>query len=384
VITLNNRWQDKIIDKVYVWMDYKKVRMDHIDVEYHFVGSEDIYPITLRDENEINECLRVFTMQSKRNKYQLEKEDKRLVYLDKDNDKKPNSRIVENDLVGNSFRNIQVKKPKKIVVNFKRIAALATLSIVLIGGYKLVKKINSTKDVFTYRNPDNKIEAMSDKMVVSGYGKAREIFNKLLDGSSTVSSNDIMFLSDFLTYASMTNSDYKGNITYTRFDTSEALYKASENDRDDQENKIIGGILSQEDSLYKNCFLPNISSDRYSFDEDKSYRYFIYATSLIRGGEASHTVNSSYYNENIMVADKTDYSYFRNRMTPFERMNIYTRIKGFLSGDFEFKYKRDVFLNCYDLTRYNKDEYMQWLDTQIALENQKLINENTKNSGKSR
>lgn len=380
---MNNIWNNRIIDEVRVYMNYKKGKKDHAEVLFHFDGVGEIYPLTLSKEQEIDDCIEAFTTQTNMNKYQLEKYEKKLFYFDKDNYKDSKINIIENDLVNNKITKVRVGRPTRIVTNFKRVVAVPVLIVLLAGGYKLMKVLNSRKDFIQYRNPDNKIETTVDKKVINGSNRAKNIFNRLLEHQGNVSSEDIMFLTDFMTYASMTNSDFSHNATHTIFSTSDILYDELESSRDDFDNKAIKRIISTEKSLYKNSYIAP-SSSRYSFNKKAAYKYFIYVTSLIYGGEDyKQEIFSRYYNESIVVADKTDSAIFRMKMTPLEKINIYTRIKGFLMGDFHFEYKDDR-LSCYNLSGYNKQEYINWLDKEIAIENQKLVAENTKNTGKSR
>ena len=121
--------------------------------------------------------------------------------------------------------------------------------------------------------------------------------------------------------------------------------------------------------LYKNIFVNESRYDIYSFDEDKAYDYFVYVVSLIHGGEKKFYDNQII---NYRGVKSVEGSYFYE-MTPIEKLFIHTKLRGILSGDYDFKYRGDGNLNSFSLVDYKKAEFLRYLDNKIEQDIQNII-----------
>ena len=375
-------WETVNNIKAYYNKDGKGIH--HIDVEIVQYNQNNTYKNVHKTYKGHNVCCDIIDKFIKRSGMKTEELIKigKLAYLEYYDEKEHNdnslpdrNRLIgalnsSNDNVKNNFRISNLK------VNKKLIALLVAGSLLVVGVNKAISgDKKNVGEMIKYYNPDKSYEMNYDKIVHNNYEQARSIFERILYRTGDVSSNDIDFITNYFTYASMTNSDYNKNDTYTEYRMVSDLIDASKGRRSDIASQDIQSILMNIMLDYNSIFRNGYQSDRCVFNEKLAYHYFVYVISLINGGEDTDECHSKYYDETIKIATKNASQAFRMEMTPLERIIIYTQLKGLLQGDYDFKYLHESLLYCYDLSKYNKDELMSLLDSKIMEEKEALKGE---------
>jgi len=261
--------------------------------------------------------------------------------------------------------------------NFKLWCSLALAASIVVGGYFYFKP--KKYDRIKYYNPDHEIELNQDKQANANYNKAMIIFDKLLNNEVDVSRDDIAFLADFLVNVGKINSDYQTNHTHIRMSLLSELVSKYGNG-----NQFTKDILKDFQDAYNNTYFSGNDDGVYHFNEKGAYKFMIYINSLWRdrvdtldqySNREVNMIYSSHYHESFPVATKSEYGK-RHQLPPMVKLVMLSLSKGFLNGDYTFKYKRDLKESPYYLVNYNNAEYNAFFDQMINNVINEMDNEN--------
>lgn len=364
---------------------------DHIDVQYVIFdnfGGYRIETVSLKGK-QAEDILEKYINRSNMSFGTLLKNGS-LEYIDKDalkeeTESEKNSRELLNKIgfIGpDNYPQKSIVSNLKLMLN-KKVLSLIAAGVILVVGVKYLTSKKTYQDIVTYRNPDKRVELSYDEDVINNFEKAKDVFGKLIE-EEYVNNEDVDFLASYFENAGRTNSDPKLNNSFTEFNTSTALFNASKNKRNDIVNSMMGSMLARIELDYNGIFRPSMAFNRVTFDENRAYEYFIYINSLLNGGETTNYKSTLDNTRSYHVATEEESSIFKSSITPLEKLIVYARLKGFLSGEYEFKYKRDIVLSSFNLASYKKDEYIKLLDAKIESAKNDLKNQNMKISRRKR